>query len=77
MLKLLNTFLFPSNCLDLYHIKREMARNKQYNEQEDRKGDVFILRNGYQNTSVRMLKGKWALINFLFMQVLETNMAFS
>jgi hypothetical protein len=43
MLKLLNTFLFPSNCLDLYHIKREMARNKQYNEQEDRKSDVFVL----------------------------------
>jgi hypothetical protein len=34
MLKFVKHFLFPSNCLDLYHIKREMARNKQYNEQE-------------------------------------------
>jgi hypothetical protein len=55
-----------------------MARNKQYNEQEViEKAMSLFWRNGYQNTSVRMLKRRWASINFLFMQVLETNMAFS
>jgi hypothetical protein len=77
MLKFVKHFLFPSNCLDLYHIKREMARNKQYNEQEVIEKMSLFWRNGYQNTSVRMLKRRWASINFLFMQVLETNMAFS
>jgi hypothetical protein len=47
-----------------------MARNKQYNEQEViEKAMSLFWRNGYQNTSVRMLERKWALINFLFMQV--------
>jgi hypothetical protein len=54
-----------------------MARNKQYNEQVIEKAMSLFWRNGYQNTSVRMLERRWASINFLFMQVLETNMAFS
>jgi hypothetical protein len=41
MLKFVNTFI-SSNCLDLYHIK-EMARNKQYNEQEVIEKAIFIL----------------------------------
>jgi hypothetical protein len=78
MLKFVKHFFISSNCLDLYHIKRLMARNKQYNEQEViEKAMSLFWRNGYQNTSVRMLKRRWASINFLFMQVLETNMAFS
>jgi hypothetical protein len=35
-----------------------MARNKQYNEQEViEKAMSLFWRNGYQNTSVRMLEG--------------------
>jgi hypothetical protein len=47
-----------------------MARNKQYNEQEDRKSDVFILAQ-WVSTSYVCWKGN-GQINFLFMQVLET-----
>jgi hypothetical protein len=43
MLKFVKHFFISSNCLDLYHIKRLMARNKQYNEQEVIEGDVFVL----------------------------------
>jgi hypothetical protein len=37
-----------------------MARNKQYNEQEVIKSDVFILAQWVSKYLVRMLKRKWA-----------------
>jgi hypothetical protein len=51
-----------------------MARNKQYNEQEDRKSDVFILAQ-WVSTSVRMLERKWA--NQFSIYASFGNMAFS
>jgi hypothetical protein len=44
-----------------------MARVKQYSEQEVIEKTMSLFwRNGYQNTSVRMLERKWASINFPF-----------
>jgi hypothetical protein len=50
-----------------------MARNKQYNEQEViEKAMSLFWRNGYQNTSVRMLEGDGH--QFSIYASLETNM---
>jgi AcrR family transcriptional regulator len=41
-----------------------MARNKQYNEQVIEKAMSLFWRNGYQNTSVRMLEKEMGINQF-------------
>jgi hypothetical protein len=53
-----------------------MARSKQYSEQVIEKAMSLFWRNGYQNTSVRMLERKWASINFPFIKSLKQTRRF-
>ena len=61
---MLIVFLLQSNCLVLYRIYK-MARSKQYNEEEViEKAMALFWRNGYGNTSVRMLEKEMGINQF-------------
>tara|TARA_R110002153_G_scaffold51774_2_gene145344 strand:+ start:931 stop:1551 length:621 start_codon:yes stop_codon:yes gene_type:complete len=61
---MLNVFLYQSNCLVLSGIYK-MARSKQYKEEEViEKAMGLFWRNGYENTSVRMLEKEMGINQF-------------